>query len=103
MVDDCEMMKIFKAKFDLDKKDYDLVGKVYRNHHLQAEHYNDCEAFMNTARLRLKYNIKNELIFLKSYDTPNTLAIRLETISKLKAEYDAEPALYSALMNEIST
>ena len=58
---------------------------------------------MNTARLRLKYNIKNELIFLKSYDTPNTLAIRLETISKLKAEYDAESALYSTLMNEIST
>ena len=58
---------------------------------------------MNTARLRLKYSIKNELIFLKSYDTPNTLAIRVETITKLKNEYDAEPALYSTLMNEIST
>ena len=77
MVEDCKMMKILKAKFDLEKVDYDLVGKVYRNHHLQAEHYNNCEAFMNTARLTLKYFIKNELIFLKSYDTPNTLAIRL--------------------------
>ena len=93
MMDDYKMLKILKTKFDLDKIDYDLVGKVYRNHHLQAEHYNDCEAFMHTARLRLKYNIKNELIFLKSYDTPNTLAKRLETISKLKAEYAAEPAL----------
>ena len=82
MVDDCKMMKILKAKFDLKKVDYDLVGKVYRNHHLQPEHYNNGEAFMNTARLRLKYSIKNELIFLKSYDTPNTLAIRLETMEK---------------------
>ena len=38
-----------------------------------------------------------------SYNTPNTLAIRVETMEKLKAEYDAEPALYSTLMNEIST
>ena len=58
---------------------------------------------MNTARLRLKYSIKNELIFLKSYNTPNTLAIRVETMEKLKEQFDAEPALYSTLMNEIST
>ena len=97
------MLKILKAKFDLEKVDYDLVGKVYRNHHLQAKQYNNCEAFMNAARLKLKYSIKNELIFLKSYDNPNTLAIRLETISKLKEQFDAEPALYSTLMNEITT
>ena len=54
MVEDCRMTKILKRKFDLEKVDYDLVGKVYRNHHLQAEHYNDCEAFMNAPRLRLK-------------------------------------------------
>ena len=58
---------------------------------------------MNAPRLRLKYKIKNELLFLMSYNTPNTLAIRVETITKLKNEYDAEPALYSTLMNEIST
>ena len=103
MVDDYKMTKILKRKFDLEKVDYDLVGKVYRNHHLQPEHYNDCEAFMNAARLRLKYSIRNELIFLKSYNTPNTLAIRLETISKLKEQFDAEPALYTTLINEIST
>ena len=103
MVEEYKMTKILKRKFDLEKVDYDLVGKVYRNHHLQAEHYNNCEAFMNAPRLRLKYSIKNELLFLMGYNTPNTLAIRLETITKLKNEYDAEPALYSTLMNEIST
>ena len=103
MVEDYKMTKILKRKFDLEKVDYDLVGKVYRNHHLQAEHYNDCEAFMNAPRLRLKYSIKNELLFLMGYNTTNTLAIRVETITKLKNEFLAEPVLYSTLMNEIST
>ena len=94
MVEDNKMTKILKHKFELEKVDYDLVGKVYRNHHLKSEHYNDCEAFMNAPRLRLKYKIKSELIFLNSYyNTPNTLAIRLDTISKFRAEYATEPAL----------
>ena len=41
MVEDYKMTKILKRKFDLEKVDYDLVGKVYRN----------CEAFMNAPRL----------------------------------------------------
>ena len=58
---------------------------------------------MNAPRLRLKYKLKNELLFLMGYNTLNTLAISFETIEKLKEQIDSEPALYSTLMNEIST